>query len=1022
MYRLQDWITTLALAFLMLIPATVQGQTLTVAWDPSPEAEAVSGYEVCIGTSSFSCSVTDAMVGGDQTSFAFTPTPGLLHYVAIRAMNVEGQSAFSSEVTVSVPSLSPISDQANSPGTAIAPLTISASDPDGSPFSSTQTGLPPGLTLNLTTRVIGGTPTTVGTYNVTVSVWDGLGGDSRTFTWTIGQGTTPSPAPAPSPTGGDATPPVILISSHAPGQTVTVGTIIVSGTATDGGAGGNGIALVTVNGQPTTGGTATGSNPASWSRAVSVVAGSTPVVTVEAQDGAGNVRTAQLALTLAGSTPAPAPMTGASLAMDRPSPQPVGTPVTFSATGSGGVTPYQFRWYARLDGQPWAMVQNWGTQSTYTWTAAHEGNYTVAAWGRSAGVTSDAWQGYAERAFAIGAPTASTPPPVSGVTLVSDVRTLQVVGTRVGFTASASGGASPYQYQWSLQRDGNAPQIVLPWSTSGTYAWTPLAVGVYTISVAARSAGVTASVPQAAALMVFAITAPPSAAPASVSSLSLSTDVLSPQNTGTAVTFAAAALGGVAPYQYQWFVEDASGNNQLARSWSASSAFSWTPTQAGSYGIVVWARSAGVTADALQAQARRSFAIASPVPVSPVSAISPSPSPAPSTAPSPTPVSASSGAPAPVAVVLVTDRPSPQAVGAPVILVGAAVGGVRPYQYVWYAQKDGQAQTTLKDWGGLQYMTWLPTAPGTYRLTVGTRSAGVTASTPQTTGELVYVVTGVVSTPLAIAASLSSFTLPGPLTTQFASAGAAVTTTLLSNPSAPPQTASLSAQQDLSAPISRTPLPAQPEPVALPPAPPSRAAVTAVSLTADRSTPLNVGATTTVTAVALGGTAPYEYQWYVSDGNNGAWKVARPWSATATFQVSPNAVGVYGVGVWARSAGAVEPQAYAERRFSAVAGRTAAASMTNKPSGQQLGTRVLFTAAGTGGVERYQYRFWLRKDGGPWQSVRTWNEGASVGWTPRQPGAYDLAIWARSAGATADEPQAYAERAFVIRERAPLAR
>lgn len=65
-------------------------------------------------------------------------------------------------------------------------LTISATDPDGNALTYSATGLPAGLTLNPSTGVISGAPTTTGSNNVTLTVSDGLGGTaSQSFIWTI---------------------------------------------------------------------------------------------------------------------------------------------------------------------------------------------------------------------------------------------------------------------------------------------------------------------------------------------------------------------------------------------------------------------------------------------------------------------------------------------------------------------------------------------------------------------------------------------------------------------------------------------------------------------------------------------------------------------------------------------------------------------------------------------------------------------------------------------------------------------
>ncbi len=82
-------------------------------------------------------------------------------------------------------------------GTAIAPLAITATDPDaGQTLTYSATGLPAGLTIAPTTGTITGTPTTVGATTVTVTATDNgtpVRTGTTTFTFTI---TTPAPPSA----------------------------------------------------------------------------------------------------------------------------------------------------------------------------------------------------------------------------------------------------------------------------------------------------------------------------------------------------------------------------------------------------------------------------------------------------------------------------------------------------------------------------------------------------------------------------------------------------------------------------------------------------------------------------------------------------------------------------------------------------------------------------------------------------------------------------------------------------------
>jgi hypothetical protein len=78
--------------------------------------------------------------------------------------------------------------------------------------------------------------------------------------------------------------------------------------------------------------------------------------------------------------------------------------------------------------------------------------------------------------------------------------------------------------------------------------------------------------------------------------------------------------------------------------------------------------------------------------------------------------------------------------------------------------------------------------------------------------------------------------------------------------------------------------------------------LTLTGLTSNLSAPQAIGTPITFTAIASGGTAPYQFKWFVFDGKT--WTEMQNWSTSNTWTWTPtSAGGKTRVGVWVRSAG-----------------------------------------------------------------------------------------------------------------------
>ena len=127
------------------------------------------------------------------------------------------------------------------------------------------------------------------------------------------------------------------------------------------------------------------------------------------------------------------------------------------------------------------------------------------------------------------------------------------------------------------------------------------------------------------------------------------------------------------------------------------------------------------------------------------------------------------------------------------------------------------------------------------------------------------------------------------------------------------------------------------------------AAITAqtVTLTPDKTAPQVTGTAITFTAHVTGGTAPYQYKWWLFDGTT--WTIAQDWSTAGLFTWTPaQARATYRVGVWVRNAGVTADDSSVNLSVPFVITAPPPATITGLtstlPSPQVTGTAITFTA------------------------------------------------------------------------------
>jgi stage II sporulation protein D len=436
----------------------------------------------------------------------------------------------------------------------------------------------------------------------------------------------------------------------------------------------------------------------------------------------------------------------------------------------------------------------------------------------------------------------------------------------------------------------------------------------------ARSAGVTTDAAQASTQTSYVITAPVGP----LVPTAITANLPSPQNAGTTVTFTAAATGGVAPLSFKWWVL-VNGSWTLARDWSTSPTFSWTPSAAGSYSIGIWVRDANTTADTNAVNFAIPYVVTGGA-----------------SAPPPTPPSTPT---TPITVTtILADQASPRTVGTTVTFTPVATGGTGPYSFKWWLLVNG-AWTLARDWSTSPTFSWTPSAAGSYSIGIWVRGATTTADTNAVNFAIPYVVTGGASAPPPTPPSTPTTPITATAIVADIASPRSVGTTVTFAPVASGGTAPYSykwwiqsggawtlARDWSTAPtFSWTPSAAGSYQIgvwvrganttadtnavnfAIPyvvttgtSAPPTGGPLTIVNIATSVPSPASVGQPVTATAWASGGSAPYQFKWWMFNG--ATWVMVRDWgSNTLTFtpvqaNVNPN----FRIGVWARSAGSTD--------------------------------------------------------------------------------------------------------------------
>lgn len=274
-----------------------------------------------------------------------------------------------------------------------------------------------------------------------------------------------------------------------------------------------------------------------------------------------------------------------SLAVDKKSPQNIGTTLRLTATGAGGKTPYKYQFYYKLDSEndaddvdEWAKIGSQTTNRTINYRLMKPGLYAFGvvitdANNLSSSIEDDGAMLMEYQAF---------DPPIIRRFSVSPTGK-QYEGEPLTLTAAVGGGSGDFDYEFSYQlgkgevtpiieSDDETPEtIVFNLESAGTYQ--------FFLKVTDRLNEDENSNKAEKAIDTYAVIKKASIKDFTINKTSIAK--------GSSVRLSASGQDGIKPYFYQFSMKEGAGEETVIRNFSSTYYYTYKPPTAGTYTFYV---------------------------------------------------------------------------------------------------------------------------------------------------------------------------------------------------------------------------------------------------------------------------------------------------------------------------------------------------------------------------------------------------------------------------------------------------
>jgi len=372
-------------------------------------------------------------------------------------------------------------------------------------------------------------------------------------------------------------------------------------------------------------------------------------------------------------TQRPGPLQGATLSVDPPSPSPVRTNITLTATSSGGSGPisYQFRLKNPGEADYNTVLQDWAASASCVWTPLLPSKADGTPYGLEV-VAKDTVSGDTATATTVYQVTSK---PLTQVTLSTNPQGSGFSNQPVQLIAIPDGGAD-LRFKFTVayhDASGKAVFLTLQdFGTSSTCTWTPTYATTYNFQVTAKDllgTGNVATNGVTSQIVQYKVNIPP------LHEAILTGTPVSPIPINTPVTLAVDTHGGGINNNYKFVT----GTSTVIRNYNSSSTCVWTPKTPGTYQFKAYVEDLGSTTPTVEYPSNDLvYTVTNPL----------------------------------AGVKLAVGSSSPQMINTPIKLTASATGGAN----VQYRFKVNDIP--VADFGPLASYMWTPSSAGSYTLAV----------------------------------------------------------------------------------------------------------------------------------------------------------------------------------------------------------------------------------------------------------------------------------------------------------------